>query len=124
VLDYYKITFKDGKPVVEVAQVDISGCTISWVAQLGKEKIQNLEDGHRLIFHTVVLSIKQNLNRGHAPRCQNGYKTIFEGRKREERQSECPARGLSCLVPFLLIREHHYHEFLSNEEQRREQYLG
>jgi hypothetical protein len=48
-------------PTVTLEQADISGWTISWVAQLGKRDIQDLEEGLRLIFFLVILSIKQIL---------------------------------------------------------------
>lgn len=53
-LDYYNIDEDEvddnGNPVVTLEHFDISGCTISWVALLGKRDIQNLEEGLRLRY--------------------------------------------------------------------------
>jgi hypothetical protein len=67
--------------VVTLEQANIDGCTISWVAQLGKRDIQDLEEGLRLIFHLVVLSIKQNLTEAMHPDAKKAIEKFLKDAK-------------------------------------------
>ena len=57
----------------------------------------------------------------HAPALKTAIKQFLQNAKENSDKANVP--HMDCMLPLWLIREDHYHEFFSNEEQRWEDHV-